>query len=113
LGFLVNVQEDCVRVLACLGADQNQIMRLAKVKPILKAFGKVMDDGTDKAIDTALWLSWRMTSDDDFCQRLSKSSDVVRMQASPSSSCHYGFMRSLLIVLWHCADEGAHTCSDV
>lgn len=52
-------------------------MRLAKVKPIPKAFAKVMDDGTDKTVDTALWLAWRMTLDDDFCQRVFRNNDLV------------------------------------
>jgi hypothetical protein len=54
------------------------MMRLAQVKPILKAFSKVLEDGTDKTIDTTLWLTWRMTPDDEFCQRLFRNSDLVR-----------------------------------
>lgn len=72
------LQEDCVRILARLGPDNDRMMRLAQMKPILKAFSKVLEDGTVKTIDTALWLTWRMTPDADFCQRLFKNTDLVR-----------------------------------
>ena len=60
----------------CLGQG-DRIMRLAKVKSIPSHFAKVLMDGTDKTVDTALWLTWRMTRDDDFCLRLFRNLDMV------------------------------------
>ena len=73
------LQEDSIRILACLGNDQERILRMAAVKPVLKAFCKVIDDGagTDKSIDTALWLTWRMTRDNKFCERLTQNSEMM------------------------------------
>lgn len=70
-----------MRTLVCLGQGE-RIMRLAKVKPIPKHFAKVLIDGTDKAVDSALWLIWRMTRDDDFCVRLVRNLDMVRAWSS-------------------------------
>jgi hypothetical protein len=69
-------QEDCMRTLVCLGQG-DRIMRLAKVKSIPKHFAKVLMDGTDKTVETALWLIWRMTRDHDFCVRLVRNLDMV------------------------------------
>jgi len=71
-------QEDCIRVIACLGADSERIIRLARIKPLLKAFCNALQVGSAKTIDTALWLAWRMTIDDDFCARLFRNTELVR-----------------------------------
>lgn len=88
-----------MRTLVCLSRG-DRMVRLAKVKSIPKHFAKVLLDGTDKTIDTAVWLTWRMTRDDDFCLRLFRNLDMVSKTAS-SHVCQCS------ILTGHCADEGS------
>ena len=84
---LTREQEDCIRIIACMGADNERVIRLAGIKPLLKAFSNALQLGTSKTIQTILWLAWRMTIDDDFCTRLFRNNDLVSPQNVFFSSC--------------------------
>jgi hypothetical protein len=63
-----------------MGADNERIIRLAGIKPLMKGFSNALQSGTAKTIETTLWLTWRMTFDDEFCTRLFRNKDLVSPQ---------------------------------
>jgi len=70
-----------------LVGDEDSYRRLARVKSTSKAFGKVLQTGTSKAISNILWLTWRMTLDAQFCKSIAKNNEMVSAFKSSCATC--------------------------
>jgi len=70
-------QENAARVLAALASSREKIERLCKTKMIIKALAKTVESGSVKARDTAIWILWLLTEEDDCCNKLGTLENTI------------------------------------